>query len=121
MLSVGGPRGQYGPSLLQSDPTMFGRDAGEATAALIPTAVIPVTDGRAASRYAAAMPDGTRHELTGLLVATPAKLVLKLQDGRQWTLAAPAGIDRFIDRKVRVSGVRGEDGVLLVDTYARAG
>lgn len=67
------------------------------------------------------MPEGTRHELIGVLTAMPTKLVLKLQDGRQWTLAAPSGIDRFIDHKVRVSGTRGEDGVLFVDAFTREG
>lgn len=67
------------------------------------------------------MPEGTRHEFVGVLTATPTKLVLKLQDGRQWTLVAPPGIDRFIDHKVRVLGTRGEDGVLFVDAFSREG
>lgn len=67
------------------------------------------------------MPEGTRHELTGTLTATPSTLVLKLHDGRQWTLAAPPGIDRFIDQRIKVSGTRGEDGVLFVEAFARAG
>ncbi|TVV71646.1 DUF5818 domain-containing protein [Sphingomonas solaris] len=63
------------------------------------------------------MPEGTRHEFTGMLHAVSSALVLKLHDGREWLIIAPAGIDRFIDRQVKVSGVRGEGRVLHINNF----
>ena len=61
------------------------------------------------------MIDGTRHEFTGLLAADGPELVLRLSDTRTWTLRAAAGLERYVGRQVRVSGVRhGQE--LHVDT-----
>ena len=64
------------------------------------------------------MPLGTRHRFTGTLKAVGSDLILRLHDGREWTLLATAGIERFIDCSVTVCGVRGEDGTLHVTSFA---
>ena len=50
--------------------------------------------------------DGTRHELTGLLGKDGQDLVLKMTDGRSWSLRVPHGSERMVGRFVRVSGTR---------------
>ncbi len=64
------------------------------------------------------MPLGTRHEFTGTLEAIGSDLVLHLNDGRKWTLLATAGIERFVSRSIRVTGIRGEEGTLHVTGFA---
>jgi hypothetical protein len=66
------------------------------------------------------MPLGTRHEFTGVLNAVESDLVLRLQDGRAWTLLATAGIERFIGQSVKVSGIRGGNGTLHVTGFTPA-
>ncbi|MFT6570480.1 MAG: hypothetical protein ACJAWY_002200 [Sphingomonas echinoides] len=66
------------------------------------------------------MPLGTRHEFTGTLNAIGGDLVLRLRDGREWTLLATAGIERLVGHSVKVSGIRGENGTLHVTGFGPA-
>jgi hypothetical protein len=50
--------------------------------------------------------DGTRHEITGLLGTDGGDFILKMSDGRSWSLRVPHGSERMIGRFVRVSGTR---------------
>ncbi len=66
------------------------------------------------------MPLGTRHEFTGVLTVIGSDLVLRLPDGREWKLLATIGVERFIGRSIKVSGIRGGNGSLHVTGFSPA-
>ena len=50
--------------------------------------------------------DGTRHEFTGVLGKDGQDVVLRMSDGRSWSLRVPHGSERMLGHFVRVSGTR---------------
>lgn len=62
-----------------------------------------------------AMPRGTRHDLTGLLLANGPYPVLRVADGGEWRLDISSRYRHLLGQHVRVQGIRSEFDMLDVD------
>lgn len=60
------------------------------------------------------MPRGSRHELAGMLLAHGRSLVLRVDDGGEWRLDAPARAWSLVGRRVTVTGTRDDFDLLAV-------
>jgi hypothetical protein len=65
------------------------------------------------------MPLGTTHTAEGLLLTVRGTLVLQLDGGSRWRLAADADVYARVGRRVRVEGVRRGFDLLEVRSVER--
>lgn len=67
------------------------------------------------SNILAAMPRGTSHDLTGLLLTSGRAVILRVDDGGEWRLDLRGSYHRLLSRRVRVRGVRSDFDLIGVD------
>jgi hypothetical protein len=65
------------------------------------------------------MPLGTTHTAEGLLLAERGTLVLQLDGGGRWRLAATADVYARVGQRVRIEGVRAGFDLLDVQSVKR--
>lgn len=64
------------------------------------------------------IPRGTAHKPVGLLLRHGASLILRVDDGGEWRLDAPARAGKSVGRRVRVTGVREGFDLLAISRTA---
>lgn len=67
------------------------------------------------------MPQGTRHELEGLLLRRRGEPVLEVGDGGVWRLELSEGVEPMLGRRVTLTGLRIGFDLLDVETIALVG